>query len=892
MSDQDVKTKVVLDGDVSGLINAFRLADEQNSLLRDSILATSSTIGELSGAITKAAGLFTGLFAGLAAGSGLSHLVSEAVDWNTEVTRMAATLGMTTQEASGFQSTLEHLGIEQDTVTNAMQKMIKTATSSPQVFKKLGIDITDVNGKLLPTSEIFKNVITRLGEYESGSSRAGAASLIFGKGTHDLSLLMKLTSDEIDGGAERVKNLGMVVTKEGSEKAIQYRKDLNDLKGVFHSMAYQIGNEVIPQLDKLGKAYVDGGENKMGAFQKGLLNTEIGAYRSMIALDMFGQAVANTLNILDGAKLLKTITGDSNWEVGTGLTSKITKDYEEIQKLINRRNGLNEDGSKPQPYKPQDEKGKDKLGPSDVQMGKSDWMAAHNKYLEYLKAFEETKADFIKNAASLEQVINQHNYDIGLTDLRSFLEEKNALQEESLYAEVDARRKELNNANAALHDLKPVTDSKGQGNPSKDAENYHEALLRQQTAVKALADSEAKLGETRLKNGFGSTTQIMDQTRAYQELQAQFLDMQNDFVGASAIRAQLASSDEKLAQMEVAALAGNKDAEAAVWGQYAKIFQMKAEGIYKQIELTDQLKIQILEMAGSYEAAAIAKKKLEVSSPAFQSLPPKVQELRTQILDQGIPQGAIKDQTPINQLNTQLMELKGNYLEAAKARQAFEMEGEAYQHLSPEDKAKQQDIWKRQNAGLTNSNSVSSGMSAGLNEFLKSATNTGEQVKNVMEHAFSGATDALVKFCNTGKLNFDKFTQGVIVDIETVMIKRAMAGLVDTAIGGMGFSSLFGGGKATGGPVMAGTTYLVGENGPEMFTPPGNGTIIPNNFLNNSGGGDIHIHLAGIDARGADQGVEAKIQRGIATAVDQARAAVLQDFRRGGPTSKAAGSRS
>ena len=46
------------------------------------------------------------------------------------------------------------------------------------------------------------------------------------------------------------------------------------------------------------------------------------------------------------------------------------------------------------------------------------------------------------------------------------------------------------------------------------------------------------------------------------------------------------------------------------------------------------------------------------------------------------------------------------------------------------------------------------------------------------------------------------------------------------AIGG-----LFGGGKASGGPVVGGTTYLVGEQGPELFTPSGSGTIIPNGAL-------------------------------------------------------------
>lgn len=43
------------------------------------------------------------------------------------------------------------------------------------------------------------------------------------------------------------------------------------------------------------------------------------------------------------------------------------------------------------------------------------------------------------------------------------------------------------------------------------------------------------------------------------------------------------------------------------------------------------------------------------------------------------------------------------------------------------------------------------------------------------------------------------------------------------AVGGL--SGKFGGGRANGGPVSGGTSYLVGERGPELFTPNGSGRI-------------------------------------------------------------------
>ena len=49
-------------------------------------------------------------------------------------------------------------------------------------------------------------------------------------------------------------------------------------------------------------------------------------------------------------------------------------------------------------------------------------------------------------------------------------------------------------------------------------------------------------------------------------------------------------------------------------------------------------------------------------------------------------------------------------------------------------------------------------------------------------------------------------------------------------------SGVFGGGRASGGAVNTGTTYLVGENGPELFTPSAAGYIVPNNALAGASG--------------------------------------------------------
>lgn len=109
---------------------------------------------------------------------------------------------------------------------------------------------------------------------------------------------------------------------------------------------------------------------------------------------------------------------------------------------------------------------------------------------------------------------------------------------------------------------------------------------------------------------------------------------------------------------------------------------------------------------------------------------------------------------------------------------------------------------------------------------------------------------------------FDPFKEGLdgmlkgFVDVIRQMVAEAMAAEIlraffswaGGAVGGRAgsfISSLAP--KAMGGPVSAGTPYMVGERGKEMFVPSTSGHIVPNHAM--AGGVSLNYN---IDARGAD----------------------------------------
>lgn len=127
----------------------------------------------------------------------------------------------------------------------------------------------------------------------------------------------------------------------------------------------------------------------------------------------------------------------------------------------------------------------------------------------------------------------------------------------------------------------------------------------------------------------------------------------------------------------------------------------------------------------------------------------------------------------------------------------------------------------------------------------------GGVITDFVTPAFGAFFDTIAKGGNA----FKAFGQAVIQSLTQLITKLittvALAAILSAVTGGAagvgfkgasGFKDIFallsgfGGARAGGGPVSANKAYLVGENGPEMFSPGVNGNIIPNGRLSSMRG--------------------------------------------------------
>ncbi len=147
------------------------------------------------------------------------------------------------------------------------------------------------------------------------------------------------------------------------------------------------------------------------------------------------------------------------------------------------------------------------------------------------------------------------------------------------------------------------------------------------------------------------------------------------------------------------------------------------------------------------------------------------------------------------------------------------------------------------------SESLSGGFKAGLQSGLAGATDVAGAMENTVVNAFGAAEDALVSFVTTGKVDFAGLVDGILADLTRLLAKMLLLNIINNQTGGAaggggaeGIAALLGlGEKAEGGPVRPGEPVIVGERGPELFIPPGVGSIAAAAATAAAGGGQTVV---------------------------------------------------
>lgn len=161
-----------------------------------------------------------------------------------------------------------------------------------------------------------------------------------------------------------------------------------------------------------------------------------------------------------------------------------------------------------------------------------------------------------------------------------------------------------------------------------------------------------------------------------------------------------------------------------------------------------------------------------------------------------------------------------------------------------------------------------------------------EELKYAVQGWGRNFTDVMTEATMSAKFNFGDMANSIIRDLIRIQIQKAITdplvkagtSYLDAWLG----TGKVDGARAMGGPVTGGKSYLVGENGPEIFVPNSSGQI----DNDPSGGGAVTVHQTINLSAGVSQTVRAEVIGMMPRIMEATKAAVADSKRRGGSFGK------
>jgi hypothetical protein len=207
----------------------------------------------------------------------------------------------------------------------------------------------------------------------------------------------------------------------------------------------------------------------------------------------------------------------------------------------------------------------------------------------------------------------------------------------------------------------------------------------------------------------------------------------------------------------------------------------------------------------------------------------------------------------------ELEETQRTYEEGIKARQTLEAEGKVLRESVKTDlqiflelQAKYNDLVAAGVIGQNTANLLIDKAKKSYEALTPTLINVNDLAKTGAESLSSGLADAIVQ----GKSLADVF-KNVVKQLAAMILKALFFKALEIGLNAVspGLGTTIAGVRASGGPVNAGKSYLVGEKGPELFSPTNSGRITSNaqTFKSLGSGGGQSGNVYNITAPGVSR---------------------------------------
>jgi len=807
---------------------------------------TSQAQRELAGleksmqSLNDSALLATKALAGItAAGAALAFAVKKGLDSVDELAKTSRQLGMTAADLQAFRNSASLAGVGSDELTNSLRRLqvnignalVKGTGPAKDALDRLGISMKELQG--LNAQEQFQKIAEQVAKIPDPAIRASTATELLGKQGPKL----LEAADSFERMRREAEQLGIALSTTDTVAIERANDAMSELSMIADGFIQKLAAELAPVLIIIAERI------KATVIEMGGLDTII-RQRVIPAIKIATQAMVALVTYIVAAKVVASIMG---------MVAAMVKFYQAIKVAVIATRTLNAAvaatpiGRITRLGSALLRAGKNVLGMG-VAIGAA--TVAVNALDDGFDSLDDLVSDILKEIEMTADSIDDAANNASVLADNTVKVESAANKALEAYQGTVARLKE--NVNLQQDILKyGEEEAKIRQVIRQEQEKYAGAnaatirsLIEQENALKKQREDQAKILKDQeetlkrqltlqreqdrvLRDSLQSTSTFAKEMEKLERLNMQFVDgMTSEEIDRAMERRARAANDMIEAQTGVnAAIVNQRNAvKAVVDAEIAKYDRMKAldQQMLRDKEAIDQIlrynAIGAIKLEED-QVKGLTAAKLEIERRYHADKQQLIQETLQRQID-------AERKSREEALKTQGIVVGGYKLRSVSEEEAKKIVADraAFEKKTDLEKTK---------FALDNMQSLFAALGAQNRKAFEA--NKALAVASALVNTYQGATKALATY---------PFPFNLIAAAGAVAAGMAQV----SAIRSQQYS-----GRSLGGPVMGGTPYIVGENGPELFTPSTTGSITRNSDLQSGKAVNVNFTIIANDTQGFDE---------------------------------------
>lgn len=194
-------------------------------------------------------------------GKFFADAVTDAAAYADEIMTLEKTSGMSAEAIQELKYAADLLDVSFETIEGALTKTTKSMSSArdgtgaaAEAYKALGVSVTDADGNLRKSEDVFYDVIAALGKIPNETERDALAMEILGKSAKELNPLIEAGADTLSDLRKEAHKVGAVMDGDTLNALGGVQDELDRLKNTWsalkRTLGAKVGIKILPDLEK------------------------------------------------------------------------------------------------------------------------------------------------------------------------------------------------------------------------------------------------------------------------------------------------------------------------------------------------------------------------------------------------------------------------------------------------------------------------------------------------------------------------------------------------------------------------------------------------------------------------------------------------------------------